>query len=225
VHADDLPGGRNDYLSQRDVVSQTQSEHNAALLVLCVLGLMGTGHHIDLFGPASNLPVGAAGLIMWGLVYIHIAPRADTQRQWFHDLATANADAYLNREITNGTPDPVGLAVGPLDSTVAYAHFPTPNQMRDAAKLGLSTHWHAAPAGTHYALQPNTDHAFRNQSYMNKHKCMVTPLKVSITYDWMPVDGLKSDAPPLHLPADFEYLAQTDWLARLRIPSGAKLRS
>ena len=81
VHADDLPGGRNDYLSQHDVVSQTQSEHNAALLVLCVLGLVGTGHHIDLFGPASNLPVGAAGLIMWGLVYIHMAPRGMTQQK------------------------------------------------------------------------------------------------------------------------------------------------
>jgi hypothetical protein len=77
-----------------------------------------------------------------------MAPRADTQQRWFPYLATANADPYLNRVITNGLPDPVGLAVHPLESTVASAHFPTPNQMRAAADFGLSTHWHAAPAGT-----------------------------------------------------------------------------
>ena len=110
VHADDLPGGRNDYLSQRDVVSQTQSEHNAALLVLCVLGLMGTGHHIDLFGPASNLPVGAAGLIMWGLVYIHMAPRAMTQQRWFPYLFHARIHSSGSATWRRRTEMPISTA-------------------------------------------------------------------------------------------------------------------
>jgi hypothetical protein len=54
------------------------------------------------------------------------------------------------------------------------------------------------------------DHSFSNHRYRDTFtKLVVRPPKLSITFDWMGVDALNPDAPPLGLPVGFTYLAKT----------------
>jgi hypothetical protein len=216
----DLPGGSNDYLSQRSVVSAaeardikngTQPEHTAALMFMLPVYTAGTGTHIDLFGPANNLPTGAAGWQGHGTTYMNFGPREVTSilDGWFKSLADANNDPYLKRVLACETPDLVGQAVPKFETKVACAYFPTLRQMAEAAKFGLPTHFHACTPGTSYAINPYVDHTFRNYSYLDESKRLVTPPKFSITYDWLGRDMISPNAQPPGLPANFTYTTRT----------------
>ena len=218
-NAADVPGGANDYLSQLDTVSEaesedakngTQTEHNGATMVMGVVGWAGTCYHNDLYGPGKNLVVGAAGCQLLGLSYVHLIPRM-LALGWYQTLMNENNDAYLRRLFNDQTPDLVGDSVDPGQIKVSSAQFPTPRQLANAhASFGLPIHSHPLPPGSSYSLQPDVDHSFSNHRYRDPDtKLLVTPPKLSITFDWMGVDALKPDAPPLGLPVDFTYLAKT----------------
>jgi hypothetical protein len=217
-NADDVPGGANDYLSQPDTVSEaesedarngTQTEHNGATMVMGVAGWPGTSYHNDLFGPGKNLVVGAAGCQLLGISYVHLIPRMIAYG-WYRSLMEANNDEYLRRVLNDQTPDLVGETVDPGKTKVSSALFPTPCQVANAQIFNLPIHSHTLPPGSSYSLQPDVDHSFSNHRYRDRNtKLLVIPPKLSITYDWMGVDALKPESPPLGLPEDFTYLANT----------------
>ena len=216
----DVPGGANDYLSQLDTVSEaesedarngTQTEHNGATMVMGVAGWDGTCFHNDLFGPGKNLVVGAAGCQLVGTSYVHLLPRM-LAIGWYRTLMKDNNDAYFKRLFNDQTPDLVGDSVVPGQIKVSSARFPTPRQLANAhERFGLPIHSHPLPPGSSYSLQPGVDHSFSNHRYIDAfRKLLVKPPKLSITFDWMGVDALKPDAPPLGLPVDFTYLVKTE---------------
>ena len=219
-NAADVPGGANDYLSQLDTVSEaesedarngTQTEHNGATMVMGVAGWDGTCFHNDLFGPGKNLVVGAAGCQLVGTSYVHLLPRM-LAIGWYNTLMEENDDAYLTRLFNDQTPDLVGDSVVPGQIKVSSARFPTPRQLANAhERFGLPIHSHPLPPGSSYSLQPGVDHSFSNHRYIDSfRKLVVKPPKLSITFNWMGVDALKPDAPPLGLPVDFTYLVKTE---------------